>query len=205
LDILHLAAHCRNVPVTFTLELMARDPELSYSEEFADLPEWKRYFSLSRAYMEASRTLCESMIAGDFSAQYSSSRVILHLMRQGIELFLKGALCRAAAKQLPKTHDLAKLYATYSLAYPGPKFFFEMPERFQTSPSMDLFPEISLEEHATLDQRHRYPSDRKGRSFVTPEVFDPERVLEEVEKLDAMLHVIEYVEIRRLDRHDDEP
>jgi hypothetical protein len=180
---------------------MGRTPELSTSEEFAHLPEWDRYFWLSRAYTEASCTLCESMVAGDFTAQYSSSRVILHLMRQGIELFLKGAIFRATGKRPSQTHNLAILVADYSREYPGPLFHFEVPERFQTNPSLDLFPEIALEEHATLDQRHRYPSDRKGRSFLAPEIFDPSQVFEEVDTLSGTLSAIEWAHIRPLPVH----
>ncbi|WP_232505812.1 hypothetical protein, partial [Burkholderia thailandensis] len=50
--------------------------------------------------------------------------------------------------------------------------------------------------HSTLDQRHRYPSDRKGNSFATVEVFDPVATLKELEELDRELKILEWVRIR---------
>jgi hypothetical protein len=63
---------------------------------------------------------------------------------------------------------------------------------------LDLFPEISLGERTTLDQRHRYPSDRKGRSFAAPELFDPSQAFEEIDILDGMLKALEWGRIRLL-------
>jgi len=101
------------------------DSDPSFSQELAGLAEWDRAFWLSRAFLEASRCLCESMSEGGFSSQHSSSRVILHLARQGVELFLKGAIaavsgqggvseflcarqiktCRLAGRELHSTND----------------------------------------------------------------------------------------------------
>jgi hypothetical protein len=177
---------------------MERVPKLSSSEEFVHMTEWERYFWLSCAYIEASHTLCESMLVGHFTAQYSSSRVILHVMQQGIELFLKGAICRAKGARPAQTHDLETLLAEYRREYPGPLFYFQIPTRFQMGSNLDLFPEISLDERATLDQRHRYPSDRQGRSFAAPEIFDPSQVFEEIDTLDGMLKALEWGRIRLL-------
>ena len=83
---------------------MKEHHEPSSSEELSDLPEWDQTFWLSRAYLEASQCLCESMLNGNFSSQYSSSRVILHLARHGVELFLKAAIgANADARSVPAT------------------------------------------------------------------------------------------------------
>jgi hypothetical protein len=95
---------------------MKNDEDPSFSEELASLPEWDRFFWLSRAYIEASRCLCRNMLDGEFTSQYSSSRVILHLARQGIELFLKAAL--GAVNEVPMTHDIRKLFAEYRQLLP---------------------------------------------------------------------------------------
>jgi hypothetical protein len=47
-----------------------------------------------------------------------------------------------------------------------------------------------------LDQRHRYPSDRKGNTFATKEVFDPVATLKELEELDRELKILEWARIR---------
>jgi hypothetical protein len=176
---------------------MKEDSDPSFSEELASLPEWDRAFWLSRAFIEASRCLCTSMLDGDFSSQYSSSRVIFHLARQGIELFLKGAI-GAASKQgsAPKTHDLSRLFMEYRRFYPDPIFLLKTPPRFGISSNFELFPDDQHEFHSTLDQRHRYPSDRKSRTFATKEVFDPVGTLKEIEELDKELKVLEWARIR---------
>lgn len=176
---------------------MKQDADPSSSDELASLPEWDRAFWLSRAFLEASRCLCTSMLAGDFSSQYSSSRVVLHLARQGIELFLRGAIAAVSARgSAPMTHDLSRLFLEYRRLYPELIFSFEVPSRFSVSQSLDLFPDDHRKFHATLDQRHRYPSDRKGSTFATMEVFDPVATLKELEELDRELKVLEWTCIR---------
>lgn len=162
------------------------------------MPEWDQTFWLSRAYLEASQCLCESMLNGNFSSQYSSSRVILHLARHGVELFLKAAIgANADARSVPATHDLDKLYAVYRQGYPNLSFAFTIPRRFGVADSSELFPDEGKSFHATLDQRHRYPSDRSGNSFFTPEEFDPQATLHELKMLDRELKIIEWAFIKR--------
>lgn len=176
---------------------MKQDHDPSFSGELAGLPEWDRAFWLSRAFIEASRCLCTGMLSGDFSSQYSSSRVILHLARQGVELFLKGAI--GAASELastPMTHDLDKLYLEYRRLYPDLVFSFEVPLCFGVSENLNLFPEDHEKFHSTLDQRHRYPSDRRGNTFATIEMFEPRTALKELEKLDRELKILEWSRIR---------
>ena len=173
---------------------MKKDHDPSFSEELASLQEWDRSFWLSRAYIDASRCLCTSMLSGEFTSQYSSSRVILHLARQGIELFLKAAL--GATSSAPLTHDLDRLFLEYRRAYPALIFDFKIPARFGVHTTFDLFPENHRSFHATLDQRHRYPADRVGNSFTTRETFDPKETLEELETLDRDLKILEWARIR---------
>ncbi|KWD80581.1 hypothetical protein WL71_20260 [Burkholderia ubonensis] len=137
------------------------------------------------------------MSEGSFSSQYSSSRVILHLARQGIELFLKGAIGAVSEHDsVPMTHDLNRLFMEYRRLYPELRFSFEVPSRFSVSPNFDLFPDDQKKFHSTLDQRHRYPSDRNGNTFATKEVFDPIATLKELEELDRELKILEWARIR---------
>lgn len=176
---------------------MKEDSDPSFSGELACLPEWDRAFWLSRAFLEASRCLCASMMNGEFSSQYSSSRVVLHLTRQAIELFLKAAIGAAPGHgAAPATHNLSTLFLEYRRRYPALIFAFDIPPRFSVSLNLDLFPDDQDTFHATLDQRHRYPSDRKGHTFASPEVFDPVATLSELEALDRTLKILESACIR---------
>lgn len=86
--------------------------------EFDGMQDWERTLWLSHSYLEASIQLCIGMVSGDFTAQYSSSRVILHLARHGIELFLKGVLLAAGIHPAAHGHHLVRLYRAYRGAYP---------------------------------------------------------------------------------------
>jgi hypothetical protein len=161
------------------------------------MPLWERSFWLSRAFLEASHSLCTSMLAGDFSSQYSSSRVILHLARHGIELFLKAAIDGATQQDSARGHNLSKLLSEYERLYPDNRFRFQLPAQFDINPNRDLF-EQDIEAdyfHSTLDQRHRYPADRTGQDFATREIFDPTATLREIEELSRSLKILEWVEI----------
>jgi hypothetical protein len=176
---------------------MKEDSDPSFSGELARLPEWDRAFWLSRAFREASRCLCSSMMDGEFSSQYSSSRVILHLARQAIELFLKAAINAVSEERAAlTTHDLRKLFLEYRRVYSEMDFMFHILPRFNVSLNLDLFPDDQARFHATLDQRHRYPADQKGNTFASPEVFDPIATLSELEELDRELKILEWVHIR---------
>ncbi len=179
---------------------MDRDHYRPNAGEFEGMPVWERSFWLSRAYIEASVYLCKAMVTDDFSKQYSSSRVILHLARQGLELFLKAAILRSTNTRSQAGHNLDKLLAEYKSRYPESRFHFSVPATFSPREELDLFPETVQSYHSTLDQRHRYPTDLKGQDFATPEVFDPRLLLSELEALCKTLHVIEFLEIGAANR-----
>ena len=128
--------------------------------------------------------------------QYSSSRVILHLARQGIELFLKAAIEAAGQRPDRLAHNLDSLFIEYRRDYPNLSFHFEIPKRFHVDLNRDLFPETIELIHATLDQRHRFAADRRGNSFAIPEVFDPIVMHKEVEELRRALGILEWCELR---------
>lgn len=175
---------------------MKDDDEPSFSEELCGLDTWDHSFWLSRAFMEASLTLSDAMLAGDFSSQYSSSRVVLHVARQGLELFLKAALDVKGLQALQHGHNLDKLFAAYRAAYPGEEFHLTAPWQFGLSLNRDLFPDEAKDFHSTLDQRHRYAASKSGGSFATRETFDPVQTREAVFELRKELQVIEYLQIR---------
>lgn len=180
---------------------MKQNSDPSFSEELDDLPEWDQAFWLSRAFIEASLCLCNSSLDGEFSSQYSSSRVIWHLARQGVKLFLKAAIGAAVGpKSTTTTHDLYHLFSEYQRLYPDLDFVFKFPARFHVNANLELFPEDQKRFHSTLDQRHRYPAGRGGNSFITRETFDLRETLDELERLDRELKILESAYIRRVVR-----
>lgn len=174
---------------------MKPDSSPSSSEELSSLAAWDRSFWLSRAFIEASCVLCTGMLGGSYSSQYSSSRVILHLARQGIELFLKASIEAKQKTPAKKVHHLDDLFLKYRQLYPDIKFHFDAPKQLLIGLNFDLFQST---EQATLDQRHRYATDREGNSFATPETFDPLSVHQSLSELRTVLTTLEWSEIRPL-------
>ena len=146
--------------------------------------------------MEASDCLCTSMLEGGFTSQYSSTRVLIHLTRQSIELFLKAALQALGQPTERLGHNLNDLFVEYRRNYPELSFHFEIPARFQVTLDLDLFPKTIDPFHKTLDQRHRYATDKAGSSFTTPESFDPAAFQEELGELSRALGILEWAEIK---------
>jgi hypothetical protein len=136
------------------------------------------------------------MVEDEFSAQFSSSRVILHLARHGLELFLKASVMAETGDSTLLGHNLAKLFDRYRNIYPGEEFEFSAPPQFAISEETDLFSTEVDCFHSNLDQRHRYTSDRAGKEFSDPEEFNPRRFLEELENLDKQLKTIEFGHVR---------
>lgn len=157
-----------------------------HSSEMDGLSVPDQYFSLARSYLEGSRVLCEAMLNDEYTPRYSNSRVILHLCRHAIELFLKGAISRARNRQPPKTHNLVHLVGEYEQAFPGKDFRFEVPFGVEALGNLELFPELEAlidEHHKTLDQRHRYPTDSTGKPFSGVEGFIAQAYLSDLDRL----------------------
>lgn len=176
--------------------MQMRDNYRPNAGEFDGMHDWERSLWLSHSYLEASLHLCARMASGDFTTQYSSSRVVLHLARHGIELFLKGALLAAGAHPATHGHHLVRLYRAYRSIYPAKEFDFRVPIWFAVDEEDDLFQDSLHAFHMTLDQRHRYASSKQGEHFAQPEKFDPASARAELEDLDRSLKVIAWAELR---------
>jgi hypothetical protein len=128
---------------------------------------------LSSSYAEAARVLCEAMETEDFTPQYTSTRVVLHLCRHATELYLKGAIGVKTGRLPTNSHRLDHLYAQYKALYPQADLHFDVPFSRQLLMSDDdLFPGTLESYQKTHDQRYRYPIDSKGMPFHESEPFD---------------------------------
>lgn len=157
--------------------------KMIHSSEFENIPVSHQYFWVARAYLDGSRVLCKSIIDEEFSPQYSSTRVVLHLCRHAIELFLKGAIAVALGENPPTTHNLSTLMFEYDRLYPDTVYRFQIPFGVEDTTTAELFPDLLKRYHKTLDQRYRYPADQKGEAFSVNEGFIPGMFLEQLEAL----------------------
>ncbi len=78
------------------------------------------------------------MIKGDYTSEYPQTRVILHLCRQAVELFIKGAIYCNQTNQPTKGHELDKLIKKYKQKFPEPQFQFEVPFGFESTEILKL-------------------------------------------------------------------
>jgi hypothetical protein len=166
--------------------------KMIHASEVQGLPIAEQYFSLARGYLEGSKVLCEAMLRGSFTPRYTNSRVILHLCRHAVELFLKGAITIGQGGKPPKTHHLAKLVTEYEAAFSDPIFRFRVPFGIETIGTQDQdFSEFADRHHKTLDQRYRYPTDQSGKLFSEPEGFIPIMFMSELEDLSEAFLLVE--------------
>jgi hypothetical protein len=146
----------------------------------------ERTIWLALGYMEAAAHLANALVKDEFTRQYRSSRVVLHLTHHAIELFLKGALME---KGLPPRvhHRIADLHADYQQAYPGVAFELSIPFELPGPETEALFPEIAIPRKPLDDQLFRYATARDGRCFDDQEKFEPEVRLRQIEELNARM------------------
>lgn len=145
---------------------------------------------LGSAYADAARVLVEAMVADDFDRHHANVRVILHLCRHALELFLKGAIGLSTGSVLRGTHRLGTLFDQYKTLYPSRKYHFPFPFPEQVFFTDDMFPETVEQFHRTHDQRFRYPSDTKGNTFDGFETFDLSTQAEAIADFWQRLHLI---------------
>jgi len=158
-----------------------------------DLPgksEASQMLWLSSAYADAAKSLVELMREDKFYPHHANVRVILHLCRHALELFLKGAIDLHDGNIPRSTHRLAVLFEKYKILYPAEKYHFPFPFPEQLFFVDDLFPETVENFHRTHDQRFRYPSDSKGNVFDRFETFDLSVQAEVIVDFWQKLHLI---------------
>ncbi|WP_175695623.1 hypothetical protein [Burkholderia ambifaria] len=158
-----------------------------------DLPgksEASQMLWLGSAYASAAKVLVESMAEDKFDQNHANVRVILHLCRHALEIFLKGAIGLSTGNIPRNTHRLASLFDQYKILYPSGKYHFAFPFSEQVFLADDMFPETIESFHRTHDQRFRYPSDSKGNVFDGFEIFDLSSQVDAIADFWQRLHLI---------------
>lgn len=147
----------------------------------------ERTIWLALGYIEAAYFLAKGLVEDEFSRQYRSSRVVLHLTHHAIELFFKGALLERGIT--PKfNHRILDLQRAYATAYPGVAFAFDIPFELPGPETEPLFPDAALPPKTLDDQTFRYATGRDGKCFDERDEFDPELRLEQIEALSMRMN-----------------
>ncbi|RJF95263.1 hypothetical protein D3871_17640 [Noviherbaspirillum saxi] len=146
---------------------------------------------LANAYAEGAEVLADALVTDDFTRQFTSTRVVLHLCRHAAELYLKGAIGVATNQPPLATHRLDQLYAQYVLLYPQEHHWLEVPfSRQVLSADEGLFPGTMEEYQRTHDQRFRYLTDTKGKPFMEFEKFDVRAYAEAITSFRQALSIL---------------
>lgn len=150
--------------------------------ESADLP--GQYFALALAYLDSAKRLCELLARSYRTATYERGAVVLFLAAHAVELYLKGAILRAAPNET-FSHDLEHLHNRYKVLYPAKRFKFVNVFRVE-------YPEMSAAERAEakkasppVDQLHRYPADKKNNPWPGLYAFEANSFLEDLRHLNT--------------------
>jgi hypothetical protein len=160
----------------------ASHSELLWPCYWGDSPD-ERTLWLALGFIEGAYHLCEQMVKDEFSRQYRSSRVLLHLTHHAIELFVKGAIMAATHEPPRLTHRLEELIALYERIYPAAEFHFSVPfELNDERNQQELFPAVALPPIAVAES-FRYATSVDGSCFNDTEPFDPESYLEQLGEL----------------------
>jgi hypothetical protein len=190
----HLFLFChRNTDIKIAREQSSTHPSAMTVIIEPDLPgksEASQMLWLGSAYADAAKVLVESMLADDFGQHHANVRVILHLCRHALELFLKGAIGSRTGCVPRGTHRLATLFDQYKILYPSKEHHFSFPFSEQVFFKDDMFPETIEQFHRTHDQRFRYPSDTKGNPFDGFDIFDLSKQAEAIADFWQRLHLI---------------
>jgi len=150
----------------------------SHSFEKLEIP--AKLYEQALAFLDASKLLCEAAgsrgTAGQ-SVNWSQGSVCYYCVHIATELFLKACIS-ARLGEVPKTHDLQKLLASYVEALPEPEFQFQIPLAWQQAASsfenlLDRAP----------DQLYRYGVGKDGKGSSYTHQFAPDTLFNRIAHL----------------------
>ena len=156
------------------------------ASELQQLPVHQQVLAFSRAYLDASHSLCQRLCASADSANYADGAVVMSLAFHSLELLFKGGILKADPREQfsgKSGHNLTVLSRRFFTLYPKKEFQFEVPFRSELVEPVEPLPEEELaalrayvREQALKmpqDQRHRYPTDVAGKPWDGIFGFDP--------------------------------
>jgi hypothetical protein len=167
------------------IELSIEEPvSFVLLSEFSKQPEPDRYIAYAKAYLQASRSICERMEEGSPDRKWPFAAVTMLLAVQAVELFLKGAILFRASNEIAgkiaNSHDLDDLKIKYDKTYPESELVWELP----FAPNHLGFKEDNENPAITgtisPSVRYRYPVLKHGIEWGGTECFNPEEFLEDI-------------------------
>lgn len=147
----------------------------SHSFEGLDVPE--KFYEQALAFLNAAKVLCEdagqSGTAGGI-VTWSQGSVCYYCIHIATELFLKACIAKCSG-EVPKTHDLQKLFDSYAEVLPEQEFQFQVPLAWLRAASsfenlLDRAP----------DQLYRYGVGKDGKGSSLTHQFVPDTLFNRI-------------------------
>lgn len=154
------------------------------SWELEDVEMPRQFIEFAKAYLSASKTLCQKIIDNPDSARYVDSCVVSYMTYHAVELFLKGMILHRD----PKTqlhHNVESLAEQYSRIYPENTYgwnvpFTELKQEDDSDPNQKL---QELKKELPQEQIYRYPANRNKEMWYGAFAFEPVAYLNRVIEL----------------------
>jgi len=155
-----------------------------------------QFLAYSEAYLESAGRLCGFLAKYPAESNYPKGTVVLSLAFHSIELFFKAAILEKAPNEKFKGnigHELDDLGKRYSNLYPGKKYIFEIPFRYEDMNLVDPDPGIveklqlladEQKRNTPLSQLYRYPRNTTGNPWGGIYAFEASSFTRELAKIE---------------------
>lgn len=162
------------------------------SDEFSTQSEDTRFIAYARAYLQASRVICEGMTDDSPTSTWPSAAVTMFLAAHSVELFLKGMILLRDSSQVKKNHKLAELKTTYDQLFPEPQVTWDLPFEANYVGFLEITDTKLLNGGSyTPSILNRYPLEEPGTDWQGTQSFRPGQFLREIELTEKTFDRIE--------------
>jgi HEPN domain len=151
----------------------------SWELEGVDEPE--QLVAFAKAYLSASKVLCQKINENIVQAKYADGCVVIFTAYHAVELFLKGMII----KKNPDAklhHDVEKLAIDYHRLYPEENHYWRVPFGVvvlgDNSEAEKKFQDLKKE--LPVEQIYRYPINKNGKTWLGAYAFEPKSFMKTV-------------------------
>ena len=144
------------------------------SWELEGIEEPAQLLGFAKAYLSASKILCQQIAKNRGAAKYADGCVVIFTAYHAVELFLKGMIL----KKDPSAklhHDVEKLAHHYHNLYPNENYYLRVPfgmevlgDDIATEEKLD-----KLKKELPIEQIYRYPINKNGKTWLGAFAFEP--------------------------------
>ena len=157
------------------------DTKFIGSWELEGIDEPRQLLEFAKAYLSASKLLCQKIEENLNSAKYADTCVVTFTAYHAVELFLKGMILNkdSSAKL---HHDVEKLAKHYRSIYPEEKYFWNVPFRIELLGDNSEAEEMlrKMKKEFPQDQVYRYPVNKNGEMWFGAFAFEPSSFMKRV-------------------------